>query len=115
MKTGTHTFLPTTRVHFGAGSLEKLEEEARSKDRAFIITGRTLNEETDLVLRVETALGEKHAGTFSGMGQHTPGSAVEKAAEEAREADLLISIGGGSVIDGTKAVAAKLGYPVQVA
>lgn len=115
MKTGTHTFLPTTRVHFGAGSLEKLEEEARSKDRAFIITGRTLNEETDLIRRVETALGRKHAGTFSGMGQHTPGSAVEKAAEEAREADLLISIGGGSVIDGTKAVAAKLGYPVQVA
>jgi hypothetical protein len=33
-------------------------------------------------------LGEKHAGTFSAMGQHTPGSAVEKAAEEAGEADL---------------------------
>lgn len=115
MKIGTHTFLPTERVHFGAGSLEKLEEEARSKDRAFVITGRTLHEKTDLVRRVEARLGEKHAGTYAGMGQHTPGSAVEAAAEAARDADLLVSVGGGSVIDGTKAVARKLGYPLQVA
>jgi maleylacetate reductase len=112
---GTHTFLPTERVHFGAGSLEKIEEEARSGDRAFVVTGRSLYERTDLVRRVEALLGEKHAGTFSGMSQHTPESAVEGAAREARDADLLVSIGGGSVIDGTKAVARELGYPAQVA
>ena len=115
MKTGTHAFLPTTRVHFGAGSLREVGEEARAFERAFIITGRTLNEKTDLIRQVEAMLGGKHAGTFSGMGQHTPGSAVEKAAGEAEEADLLVSVGGGSVIDGTKAVAARLGYPSQVA
>jgi len=115
VKIGTHTFLPTTRVHFGVGSLEKLEEEARSKDRAFVITGRTLNEETDLVRRVEKLLGGKHAGTFVGMSEHTPGSAVKKTASEARDADLLVSVGGGSVVDGTKAVARELGYPAQVA
>jgi maleylacetate reductase len=115
VNSGTHTFLPTSRVHFGAGSLGKLEEEAQAFERAFIITGRTLFEETDLVRRIEDTLGEKHAGTFSGMGQHTPGSAVEKAAEEAGEADLLVSVGGGSVIDGTKAVAVRLDYPVQIA
>ena len=112
---GTRTFLPTARVHFGPGSLGKLEEEARDFDRVFVITGRTLYAETDLVRRVEGMLGEKHAGTFSGMGQHTPGSAVEKAAEEAGEADLLVSVGGGSVIDGTKAVAVRLDYPAQIA
>ncbi len=112
---GTRAFLPTARVHFGPGSLEKLEEEAGDFQRAFVITGRTLFEETDLIRRVEGMLGEKHAGTFSGMGQHTPGSAVEKAAEEAGEADLLVSVGGGSVIDGTKAVAVRLDYPAQVA
>ncbi len=112
---GTRAFLPTARVHFGLGSLEKLGEEVRDFQRAFVITGRTLFEETDLVRRVEAMLGEKHAGTFSGMGQHTPGSAVEKAAEEAGEADLLVSVGGGSVIDGTKAVAVRLDYPAQVA
>src|SRR4028118_935609 len=144
MMGGTHTFLRTARVHFGPGSLRKLEEEARPWRRAFVITGRTLDEKTDLVRRVETLLGEKHAGTHVGMGEHTPGSAVELAAGEAEAAaaellvsvgggsgiggaeagageaggaaaDLRVRVGGGSVIDGTKAVARQLGYPAQVA
>src|ERR687894_375006 len=114
---GTHTFLATERVHFGAGSLDKLQEEARPRGRAFVVTGRTLYEKTDLVRRVEALLGEKHAGTHVGMGAQTPGSAAELAAGEAESAggDLLVSVGGGSVIDGTKAVARQLGYPAQVA
>jgi maleylacetate reductase len=117
VKSGTHTFLATTRVHFGVGALEKLEVETRSCDRAFVITGRSLNEKTDLIRRVEALLGGKHAGTFAGIGQHTPGGSVEKAAAEAERAaaDLLVSVGGGSAIDGTKAVARELGYPAQVA
>ena len=107
--------MPTSRVYFGAGSLNELEEEARSYDRAFVVAGRSLNEETDLVRRVERLLSGKHAGTYDGMSQHTPGSAVERAAQEAKDADLLVSVGGGSVIDGTKAVAARGGYPAQVA
>lgn len=115
MRDGTHTFLPTERVHFGAGSLKKIEEEARSDDRAFVVTGRTLSEKTDLVRRVEEILGEKHAGTFAGMSEHTPGDAVARAAQMARGSDLLVSVGGGSVVDGTKAVARELGYPTHVA
>jgi maleylacetate reductase len=114
---GTHTFLQTTRVHFGTDALEKLGEEARSYDRAFVITGRSLNERTNLIRRVEALLGGKHVGTFDSIGQHTPGGTVERAAVEAElaAADLLVSVGGGSVIDGTKAVARELGYPRQVA
>ncbi|MDP9479469.1 MAG: iron-containing alcohol dehydrogenase [Actinomycetota bacterium] len=117
MKSGTHTFLGTERVHFGAGSLEKLEEEARPRGRAFIITGRSLYEKTALIRRVEEVLGDKHAGTYAGIGQHTPGGAVEEAAAEAESAaaDLLVSVGGGSVVDGTKAISRQLGYPAQVA
>ena len=117
VKSGTHTLLPTARVHFGADALEKLEGEARPYDRAFVITGRSLNEKTGLVRRVEALLGGRHAGTFAGVGQHTPGESVEKAATQAESAaaDLLVGVGGGSVIDGTKAVARQLGYPAQVA
>ncbi len=117
MTRGTHTFLPTRRVHFGAGSLEKLEEEARPYGRAFVVTGRSLHEKTDLVRRVEALLGSRHAGTHVGMGEHTPGSAVEAAAGEAEAsgADMLVAVGGGSVVDGTKAVSRQLGYPAQVA
>ena len=115
MKRGTHTFLPTERVHFGEGSLGQMAEEARPSDRAFVVTGKSLYENTDLVRRVEALLGEKHVGTFSGVGQHTPGSSVKEAARQARGTDLLVSVGGGSVVDGTKAVARELGYPAHVA
>lgn len=109
-----YEFLPTERVYHGAGSLEKLKEEAGSRERAFLVTGRTLREETDVVGCTEDLLDEGHAGTFSGMGQHTPASAVREAAGLARGCDLLVSLGGGSVIDGTKAVARELGYPHHV-
>lgn len=115
MSPGTRTFLPTSRVHFGAGALNKLQDEARDHERAFVVTGRTLSEKTDLVRRVEQLLGEKLIGTYVGMSEHTPGSAVEEAARRAESADLLVSFGGGSVVDGTKAVAVRLGYPAQVA
>lgn len=117
MRSGTHIFLPTKRVHFGTGSLRKIEEEARFKDRAFVVTGRSLNEKTDLIRRVEALLDEKHAGTYAGISQHTPGGTVEEASSQAEMVgtDLLISIGGGSVIDGTKAISRQLGYPAQIA
>lgn len=117
MTHGTHTFLLTERVHFGAGSIERLRDEARPRGRAFVVTGRSLNEKTDLIRRTEALLGGRHVGTFVGMGEHTPESAVEAASGEAEAAgaDLLVSVGGGSVVDGTKAVARQLGYPAQVA
>ena len=117
VRPGTHTFLRTARVHFGGGSLGRLEDEARAGERAFVITGRTLHTKTDLVRRVERVLGDRHAGTFAGMGEHTPGSAVEEAAgaAESAGADLLVSVGGGSAVDGTKAVARQLAYPEHVA
>lgn len=117
VKSGTHIFLPTDRVHFGADALQRLKEEARPFGRAFVITGRSLSDKTGLIQRVETLLGDRHAGTFGGIGQHTPGGTVEKAAAQAETAgaDMLVAVGGGSVIDGTKAVARQLGYPAQVA
>lgn len=115
MEKGTHETLHTERVHFGAGSLEYARQEAESKERAFVITGRTLYEKTALVKKVEDMLAEKHAGTFASMSEHTPGSAVEEAARLAEGCDLIISVGGGSVIDGTKAVARRIGYPTQIA
>ena len=105
---GDYFFLPVEHVIFGAGSLERLpgELERLKVRRALIITGQSLATKTGIVRKVEETLGAAHAGTFSAIRQDTPESDVARAVEEARrvQTDILISLGGGSPIDATKAV-----------
>ncbi|MGH2625442.1 MAG: iron-containing alcohol dehydrogenase, partial [Anaerolineales bacterium] len=109
---GEYLFLPTERVLFGPGSLTRLAEEVDRLEgkRAFLITGRSLAQKTDFVEKIGSQLGPRLAGAFTAIRQHTPKSDVARAAAEAQAAatDLLISLGGGSPIDGTKAVARAL-------
>ena len=95
------------RVYWGKASefLVKEVEKLKAK-KCFIIASKTLATTTDEITKCENALGENHAGTWYGMRPHCPREDVLTAAVAARNAnaDLLISIGGGFVIDGTKAV-----------
>jgi alcohol dehydrogenase class IV len=80
--------------------------EAGDRERAFVLASGSVHRETPIVEDVEEALGAFHAGTHVGIGQHAPQSNVEKAIEGAdqADADLLVSIGGGSVLDAAKFV-----------
>jgi alcohol dehydrogenase class IV len=80
--------------------------EAAESENAFVIASGSVHRETPIVTDVEEALGDTHGGTHVGIGQHAPVENVEKATEAAREAgtDLLVSIGGGSVLDAAKFV-----------
>ncbi|HYU13899.1 MAG TPA: iron-containing alcohol dehydrogenase [Stellaceae bacterium] len=95
-------------VTFGRPAAEAVAEEVRraGADRVFLMTSGTLNRTTDEIARVRRALGNRCAGLFDQMPPHTPRHAVIAAAEAAREAgaDLIATIGGGSVTDGAKAV-----------
>ena len=67
--------------------------------------------------RIDTArhvLGNRLAGVCSKIGSHTPRVDVVAAANEARaaKADLLLTIGGGSVTDAAKMVGLCLGNDV---
>jgi len=61
------------------------------------------------------ALGERCAAVFDRMPPHTPRRAVIAAAEQARAAgaDLIVTVGGGSVTDGAKAVQLCLANDVR--
>jgi maleylacetate reductase len=74
--------------------------------RAFLMVSGTLNRQTDEIAKIRTALGARCAGTFDAMPQHTPREAVIAAAEQAHatNADLIVTVGGGSITDGAKAV-----------
>ena len=104
---GHFTMLPMDEVHFGCGSLENLsaELEKQGVSRAVVVTGNTLARKTDLVERVVAAAGNRCAGVFHETAQHVPRRTVIAAAAYARErnADALISFGGGTPNDTAKA------------
>jgi alcohol dehydrogenase class IV len=80
--------------------------QKRGAERIFLMVSGTLNRTTDEIDRLRRALGNKCVGTFDRMPPHTPRSAVIAATDQAREAraDLIVTLGGGSITDGAKAV-----------
>ena len=96
------------RVVFGrpAETAVVAEAERHRAQRIFVVSTRSLGALTGGPLqRIIQALGPRHAGTFAEVRAHSPREDVVAAAREARaaRADLLVAVGGGSVIDATKA------------
>jgi maleylacetate reductase len=106
-------------VVFGKPAAEAVAEEARrlSATRVFLMVSSSLNRNTDEIARVKAALGNRCAAVWDGMPPHTPRSAVLRATEQARavEADLIVTIGGGSITDGAKAVQMCLANGIRTA
>jgi alcohol dehydrogenase class IV len=119
---GTHDPLPPQRVRWGAGVLDELGGELvrLGARRALLLTTPPLEgAPTDAV---ERALGTALAGRSAELEAQVPRASVERVARAAREleVDALVAFGGGSVIDGAKAVRRQIAGeggapPVQVA
>ena len=108
LQQGRIVFTKMEEVIYGRPAAEAVAELAKSHGagRVFVMASGTLNQKTDEVEKLRRALGNKCVGTFDRMPAHSPRSAVIAAAEQAREtrADLIVTMGGGSVTDGAKAV-----------
>jgi maleylacetate reductase len=101
---GTHRFPRMDEVVYGRPAAEVLRELAAryGAERLLITTTRSLAD--GLAAEVTRALGDLCVGVFSQIGAHSPREGVIAGAAEARrvDADLLVALGGGSVIDATK-------------
>jgi alcohol dehydrogenase class IV len=101
-----------TRVYSGLDALDQLPAELgrhRAK-RAFVVCGRSIGQKTNLIARIGNLLDASLAGVYDRMGKDAPIADVIAARDQARsvEADLLIAIGGGSVVQATRIVAILL-------
>jgi maleylacetate reductase len=118
-KSGRIVFSQMDEVLFGKPAADAIAEEARrlAADRIFLMVSGTLNRDTDEIGRVRRTLGNHCVGIFDNMPPHTPRSAVIAAAEQARRAgaDLIVTIGGGSMTDGAKAVQLCLANDIRSA
>jgi maleylacetate reductase len=95
-------------VVFGRPAAEAVVEQMDRlrAGRAFLMVSGTLNRETDEIEKIRQALGARCVATFDAMPAHTPREGVIAAANQARaaNADLIVTVGGGSITDGAKAV-----------
>jgi alcohol dehydrogenase class IV len=110
------------RLHCGPQVIEQHLREAVDRagaKRAFVVCSPSVNRRTDTVHRIAAVLGSVYAGVYDGIEKDSSYASVCAATQAAREAaaDLLIAVGGGSVIVATRAVAiflAEPGDPFQI-
>ena len=117
MDQGLYESIAQDRVIWGTPAAEAVATEAERRDasRVFIVASGTLNRTTSVVSAVRESLGDRCVGVFDECREHTPRETVLAAANVVREChpDLIVSIGGGTVIDTVKVLLVVLAEDVQ--
>jgi len=100
-----------TKIVFGENAVDDVAAEVDELGgaKALIVTDEGI-EKAGLVERLEKALGDRCTGIFDQCTQDSGVHIVEKGYEFAKGkgVDILVSIGGGSVIDTAKGMAILL-------
>ena len=104
------TFENPTRIHFGRSAMSHLAEELRLYGpNVLLVYGKNSIKTSGLYDTVLTALAEcgKHVAELPGINSNPRYSQVLEGCRLVREhsIDLILAVGGGSVIDCSKAIA----------
>lgn len=102
-----------TRIVFGEGSIPRLADLVPADARVLVVYGGGSAERNGTLAEVEAALGSRTMQRFGGIEPNPTYETLMKAVEQIRreKLDFLLAVGGGSVVDGTKFVAAAVDYP----
>ena len=110
------TYQQPTRIIFGAGQLERLPEEIRKTGKKILLIGPIMNDNIrPMFTRILDMLQKNEIDTvrFFEVESNPSSSTVDKAHCLAIEnsIDTVVAVGGGSVLDTGKMVAATMGMP----
>lgn len=108
-----------TQIYFGMGELKRLGQAAKTLGhKALLVTGGSAAKRTGLLERVQALLTEAQVEhiLFDRIEPNPRTTTVDAGAALAREhhCDFVLAVGGGSVMDASKAIAAvaKSGRPI---
>lgn len=106
------TFYNPTRILFGKGRIADLAREVPAKARVLITYGGGSIVKTGTLAEVKAALAGFTVFEFPGIEPNPSYETLMQAVELARREriDFLLAVGGGSVIDGTKFIAAAIPF-----
>ena len=101
-------FYNPTQIVFGAGKIATLSNFVPADARVLILYGGASAQKTGTLDEVKAALGSRVVHEFAGIEPNPSYETLMRAVEQvhAEKIDFLLAVGGGSVIDGTKFVAA---------
>lgn len=104
-----------TRIVFGQGTLARLADLVPAEARVLVLYGGGSAERNGTLAEVEAALGNRTLARFGGIEPNPSYETLMQAVERIRHErfEFLLAVGGGSVVDGTKFVAAAVNYPVD--
>jgi NADP-dependent alcohol dehydrogenase len=106
------TFYNPTRILFGQGRIADIAREVPTNARVLITYGGGSVVKTGTLAEVKAALGGYTLFEFGGIEPNPTYETLMQAVELARreKIDFLLAVGGGSVIDGTKFIAAAIPF-----
>lgn len=101
-----------THIVFGKGRIAQLDTLLSKKARVLVLYGGSSAQKTGTLDEVRQALGDRVYFEFGGIEPNPSYENLMKAVEQVKQekVDFLLAVGGGSVIDGAKFVAAAVPY-----
>ncbi|KZY32307.1 aldehyde reductase [Alcanivorax sp. HI0083] len=101
-------FYNPTRIAFGEGKIAALDTLVPADAKVLILFGGESARRTGTLDEVEAALGDRQVQLFGGIEPNPSFETLMEAVSVVQRdgIDYLLAVGGGSVIDGTKFVAA---------
>lgn len=102
----------TTAIHFGEGQIAAIAESIPKDKKVLVTYGGGSIKGNGVYDQVVTALKEHNWDEFSGIEPNPQYDTLMKAVERIRQEgfDYLLAVGGGSVVDGTKFIAAAVNF-----
>ncbi|MFZ6723465.1 iron-containing alcohol dehydrogenase [Undibacterium sp. Ji49W] len=101
-------FYNPTQILFGKGRIADLNKVIPAEAHVMMLYGGGSIKQNGVYDQVMTALGERKVTEFTGIEPNPSYETLMKAVEVIKQSkiDFLLAVGGGSVIDGTKFIAA---------